>query len=409
MGDVPVQDPSHDFAAGAERVIRSLRAALSGVIAGIPEFTYSRPNDLAAELGLDPKLAWNVGRCLEGSDQFASARFIPGPTGMRALLRAAKRHNAPLQLIEETRAEFDAFSKLVRRHAGSRKRFNMLAAGLAVTKDSQPDIEHRRLLFDGNSYLWGVQARTIFRTYVAAPSAEGDTYDLMTVRGFIDFAHMRPDVSWRITLPTSTDDDENVHADADNMALDSSTPGPVPLMTNFCSQPLPQFRQRAGVVGREFEFVGDAVGNTKRVTCVIGELIKQIEPRYRQELYHDFRTSYVIRTPARNLVCDLLIHRDLFPDSAPPTAELYSDLFNFGIRVRYDAKDRMPMHETVERIGAGSAACFTPEIPRYPEMLRYALERVGWNGDEFGFYRLRMQYPPIHTTLMLSKPLPQAP
>ena len=399
---------SFDFETGAVEVIRSLRGALSAVVANIPQFTYSRPNDLAARLGLDPKLAWNVGRCLESPDLFASARFIPGPTGMRTLLRAARQHEAPPQLIDQVRNSFEDFCNLVQRHAGSRKHFNMLAAGLALTDNIKSDIEHRRMLFDGNTYFWGVHARTIFRTYIAKPSDNVNTYDLTTVRGIIDFARVRPNVTWRITLPSTTDDDEKTHSNVDNTALDSNATGPVPLLTDYCTRPLPKFRPRLDATsGREFDFVEDSIGNSTRMTCVTGELIRNIEPRYRQALYHDFCVSYVIRTPARNLVCDLLIHRDLFPDNDPPALELYGDLFNYGFTIRYDPNDRMPLHETLEQLGSGAEVAFTPEIPRYPEMLNYAMNQVGWNGGEFNLYRLKMQYPPIHTTLMLRKPLPE--
>ena len=407
MEDELAANRSLGFRDGTEPVIQSLRKAISAVIANIPNFTYSRPNDLAVRLGLDPKLAWNVGRCLEGSDPFASARFIPGPAGIRALLRAAKRRHVPDEVLDRTRATFEDFREIVQRHAGSRKNFNMLAAGLVESTNARADIEQRRVLFDGNTYLWGVQARTIFRTYIVRPSEDADTYDLTAVRGIIDFTRIRPNVCWRITLPSSTDDEEVTRSNPHQVPLDSQSPGPVPLLTEFCSRPLPQFRRRTGLVqAREFEFVEDSLGNTKRLTCVMGELLRRIEPRHRHELYHDFCVSYVIRTPARHLICDLLVHRDLFTHNEPPSAELYSDLFNYGIAVRYDANDRIPLYDTLEHVGSGSTAAFTPEIPRYPEILQYALESVGWNGNEFDFYRIRMQYPPIHTTLMLRKPWP---
>ena len=394
---------------GAEYAIRELRDAIGSIIASIPGFSYGRPNDLAVELGLDPKLAWNVGRCLEGSDQFASAKYIPGPTGMRTLLRAAKRRNAPEEVLEQTRSAFESFHELVQKHAGSRKHFNMLAAGLSITDSARADLEHRRMLFDGSTYIWGVQARTLFRTYIVRPSDENAaTYDLATVRGLVDFTRMRPNIAWRFTLPSSTDDDEITRANVVHVALDPRVKGSVPMLSNFCTHPLPEFRRRADSGNtREFELVESSVGISGRATYVVGELLPQLEPRYHRPLYRDFCVYYVIRTPARNLVCDLLIHRDLFPDRDPPSVELYSDLFNYGIVIKYTESDRMPVHETLERLGDGSEAAFTPEIPRYPEMLRYVLDRVGWNGVEFDFYRLRMQYPPIHTTLMLRKPLPE--
>lgn len=400
--------PPADFLPTAEAIIRRLRNALAAVVSGVPGFTFRRPNDLAAELGLDPKLAWNVGRCVETPDLFASVRFLPGPTGMRAFLRAAQRHAAPAEAIAETRAAFAAFRDLVRTHAGSRKYFNMLAAGLAATDRLRADIEHRRLMFEGNTYVWGVQARTLFRVNIVRPSADGDTYDLVAVRGFIDFCRMRPNVAWRLGQSFSVDSTHRVHHDARRVPLDPTSAGLVPLLPAFCSQPIPVFRPVVGAHGDiEFEFVESSVGRRARITCVTGELLRSVEPRYRTNLYDDFCNAFSVRTPAEALVFDLLLHRDLFPDAAPLRAELYGDLFGGGPTLRYEPTARLPLHDPLVLLGAGPDAAHTTDIPRYPDLLRYALARAGWSGDEFDVYRLRIQYPPLPTTVMLRRPLPE--
>ncbi len=410
MGSTLRSAPPADFPAHAEAVVRRLRSALAAVVSGIPGFSYRRPNDLAAELGLDPKLAWNVSRCLDTSDPFAAVRFLPGPTGIRALLRAAQRRAAPAAAIAETQAAFAAFQALVRTHAGSRKYFNMLAAGLASSDRLRADVEHRRLMFEGHVYVWGVRARTLFRANLARPSADGEHYDLVAVRGFIDFRRMRPNVAWRLGQSFSVDSTHRVHRDARRVPLDPTATGPVPLLTEFCSQPIPVFRPVLGVHGEmEFEFVEDSVGDTARITCVTGELLRAVEPRFRTDLYDDFCNAFSIRTPAEVLVFDLWLHRDLFADRGALLPELYSDLFGGGPQLRYEPTDRLPLHDPLVPLGKGLDVIHTADIPRYPEMLRRALTRVGWNADEFDVYRLRIQYPPLPTTVMLRRPLPARP
>lgn len=404
------RSPPVDFAAQAESVVCRLRDALTQVIAGVPDFIYRRPNDLAADLGLDPKLAWNLGRCVDVPDPFASARFVPGPTGMRAFLRAAQRRGVPMAALDAARDAFDAFYELVRTHAGTRKSFNILAAGLATTERVRSDVEHRRLMFEGATYVWGVQARTIFRANVVHPSAEPEMFDLLTVRGFVDFRRMRPHVAWRIARPFSVDCSHTIHEVRRTVLDPRSADAPLPLLTDFCSRPAPQFRPVVGAYGaQEYEFVESSVGNTARITCVTGELLQQIEPRYRTPLYPEFCAMFPVRTPAEALVFDLLIHRGLFAGSGTLAAELYSDLFGGGPTVRYEPADRLPMYEPLVHLGTGLGGAHTPDVPRYPEMLRYALGQVGWIGDEFDLYRLRIQYPPIPTTVLLRKPLPEGP
>jgi hypothetical protein len=410
MASLQPQSPALDFVDQAQAVVCRLRDAIAAVIAAIPGFAYRRPNDLAADLGLDAKLAWRLGRCVDVADPFASAQFIPGPTGMRTFLRVAQRRGVPKSALDVAREAFDDFRELVRTHGGTRKSFDTLTAGLAASGQVRTDLEHRRLAFEGNTYVWGVWARTIFRANIIAPSADPNMWDLATVRGFIDFRRMRPNVAWRIVRPSSVDSSHSIHTEAVRAALDPRAAEGVPLLTDFCSQPVPQFRSVVGLNGgQESEFVAGPVGNTGRLTCVTGEVLRGLEPRYRAPLYGDFCAVFPVRTPAEVLVFDLLIHRTLFENDDPLRVELYSDLFGGGPGVRYEATDRLPLHDSLACLGYGPEAAHTSDIPRYPDMLRYALDRVDWNGHDFRLYRLRMQYPAIPTTVMLRKTLPERP
>jgi hypothetical protein len=113
--------------------------------------------------------------------------------------------------------------------------------------------------------------------------------------------------------------------------------------------------------------------------------------------------------PAEVLVLDVLVHRDLFADGGAFKTDLYGDLFGGGPALRYEEADLLPLHEPLQRLGTGPEAARTPDIPRYHEMLRYSLDRAGWDGDRFDVYRLRMQYPPIPTTVVFRRPLPTRP
>lgn len=401
------------FRDDASATIRRVRDSLTQVVSTIPGFTYRRPNDLAAELGLDPKLAWKIGRCIEAPDPFVAAQLIPGPAGIKTFLRAAARRRVPAEQVEELRESVDRFCELVRTHAGSRKNFNMLATGIADTKLASADAEHRRKAYEGNSFIWGVHARTIFRTNLLRPCRDSDRWDLLTIRGFIDFCRLRPNVAWRLSRPSSVDDTHARHTEVPSEAID---PGPaaegidVPLLADFCTRPLPQFRAVVGPLGhQEYEFVAASVGNTARMSCVTGEVLRRVEPRYRSDRYETLALMFPVRLPAEVLVFDALVHRDLFADRGAFKGGLFGDLFGGGPTLRYEDADRLPLHDPLQDLGAGLDAARTPDIPRYLDMLRYSLARVGWDGDEFEVYRLRMQYPPIPATVEIKRPLPPPP
>ena len=152
------QIDANAFEADAEAVICLVKGSLSEVIAGIPTLSFKRATDLAVGLGIDSKLAWKISRFVDGTDPFAAARFIPGPSAMKIFLRAAARRHAPPGVISAAEKAFASFRQLVRAHAGNRKYFDMMVAAHATADRGSSDLEHRRLTFEGNSFVWGVQA-----------------------------------------------------------------------------------------------------------------------------------------------------------------------------------------------------------------------------------------------------------
>ncbi|MCB9851543.1 MAG: hypothetical protein H6819_00485 [Phycisphaerales bacterium] len=393
--------------------IRRVRSTLAAVIEGIPGFKFRRPNDLSAELGLDPKLAWNLGRCIEESDPLAAAQFLPGPTGIQKFLSAAIRRNVPQNLANAVRAASVEFNDVVRRQAGTRKNFNILVSGNSSRTRISADVEHRRRAFEGNSYIWGVHAQTIFRSNIVMPSEDSDRWDLATIRGMVDFCCLRANVAWRITLPVSVDADRIFHHDVRREPIDpkvSPRESILPLMLDYCTQPVPKFRAVRGAFGQEeYEFVSSSVGLESRITCVTGEVLRRVEPRYRNDVYDDFCMTFPIRTPANTLVFDLVIHRDIFDSTQGFRAQLYSDLFAGGPGLYYEESDQLPMREQIEYLGRGSDVFVTPDIPGYDRMIQHTMERCGCDDRDYDAYRVRIDYPPIATQLMIRRPLPSQP
>ncbi|HPF37372.1 MAG TPA: hypothetical protein PK093_01905 [Phycisphaerae bacterium] len=396
--------------ADAVDCIRQMRSTLAAVITGIPDFRFKRPNDLSTKLGLDPKLAWNIGRCIEETDPFAAAQFLPGPKGVKKLLEAAIRHHTPVDLANAARVASDRFNEIVRHQAGTRRNFNILMAGNSKTVRPSADIEHRRRAFEGASYIFGVHAQTIFRSCLAMPSDDPERWDFATLRGIVDFCRLRPNVAWRITRPVSVDADRTYHHDVPREAIDANATtdeNALPLMLDYCTHPVPKFRTVRGAYGHiEYEFVSDSVGIDSRITCITGEMLRRFEPRYRNDVYDDFCLSFPIRTPAACLVFDVIVHRDLFAPTAPLRGELYNDLFAGGPGFYYEASDRLPLHESVEYLGAGPDVAVTPDIPGYYEMLQMTLDRCDCRREDYDIHRIRIEYPPIATRLLIRRPYP---
>jgi hypothetical protein len=403
------------FSDHSARVLDHLRGAVATILSAVPELTTPRPVDIAERLGIDNKLAWKIANVVDGEDPFKAARYIPGTAAFRIFLRAAASRDVPKAMIASAKAAFGSYRDLVDTHAGSRHAFDMMLAGHAHEERVRADLEHRRLMFLGSSYVWGLQARVVLRTDLLAPSDDPMMFDAATIRGFIDLRRLRPDVPWRIARGYSADDAGGIHTSFVREALAAELNGAslghdAPLMPAFCSRPLPEYRRVDAPGGTiEYELVEGAVGNTGILTCVTGELLRRVEPRYRTGTYHDISQMLRMRTPCELAIFDVLIHRSLFGRRIEPKLVVYSDLFAEQTGPRYRTCDVLPTEEQVEYLGMDLEAAEMGDVPRYSEMVRCALDRGGWDAKQFDVFRVRMRYPPIPVNLIITHDLPDPP
>ena len=403
------------FESHSVQIITRLRQAISAVVAALPELASTRPVDLASGLHIDTKLAWKIAKLIDGEDPFSAAQYIPGSSGFQIFLRAATRKTVSRALLTTARAAFNSFNDLVNTHAGSRKAFDMMLAGYSRENRFRADLDHRRLMFEGASYIWGVQARMALRLDIVAPSEDPFMFDQVTIRGFVDLRRMRPNVPWRISRGFSSDDAGVPNRSFSREPLEDRTSAgngmqDLPLITEFCSRPLPKYRRVDGPLGVvEFELVEGPVGNTGVLTCVTGELLRHVEPRFRTPRYHDHNQRFRIRTPSEIAGIDVLFHRDMFEAHLHPRVNIFSDLFAEQMGALYRTCDILPAQERLQHLGCGVDSLESEDFPELPELARYAIERAGWQETDFEAFRLRMEYPPIPTSIVVAHDLPDPP
>ena len=413
MTKLAAEKPLAPFAEDARRAVDELRGALRDVVSRVSDTPIVRPSQLARALVLDNRLAWKVSKVIGLQDPFAASQFIPGRAGIRILLRAASRHKVPDEAIESVDAAFENFRRVMKSHAGDRQSFNAMLAGHASENDVRAELEHRRGAFQHLSYIWGVQARIHLSSYIVrASEGRPGYYDSVTLRGFFDLRWIRPNVSWRIRRMCTIDDFGNVCTDFRRQPLSPAPEGDpdgadVPLLREFCSQPLPKLRVADGFsANSHYQLIEGSVGNTGSLTCLLGEIGRGVEPYTRSEGYPRMVFAVAPRTPTEALIFDLIIHRDML-GRLNPTAHMFGDLFAQSFSDPPSNVDRLPLAEKVEFLGSGPDAVYAAAAPRYPEMARFALNRMGWSESEFDVYRLSVPYPPIPTTLWIAQDLPE--
>jgi hypothetical protein len=407
--NVRVPEP---FAVDARRALHGLRGALRHVIDRVPSGPIVRASQLASALDLDTRLAWKIWKVIELQDPFAASQLVPGRAGIRIFLRAANRHGVGADVLKTVDAAFEELQRVIKSHAGDRRSFNAMLAGHAVGNERRADLEHRKSAFHHLSFLWGVQARTHLNSFIVRASEDRQGYtDVVTLRGFIDLRWIRPQVSWRVRRMSTTDDLGNVRTDFERQPLSPAPEGDragadAPLLREFCSVPPPRLREPdSSSANLWYELVEGSVGNSGLLTCLFGEIGRGVEPYVRSEDYPRLVFAAYPRTPAETLIFDLIIHRDML-GRLNPTAHMYGDLFNQGFNRPPSEADRLPLAENVKFLGSGANAVHAAEVPQYPEMARFALDRVDWPESEFDVYRLRIPYPMIPTRLWIAQDLP---
>jgi hypothetical protein len=401
--------PATAFESDVHQALSALQAALGAAVEALPEYPRRAP-DLVRQLGLERNLAWKLFRLVNERDVFVAARFVPGPASIESFIAAAAGAGVGAALLEKVSQAAADYAGVVRLHAGDRASADIM---LGVRTGEAGELALRRNAFRSMSYLAGVQAEAQLQTFIFAPSpGEIDKIDGVSLNGFVGLTRVRPDAPVVIGRAMVTNDDGTVIKAARDEAID----GPlgdgeyVPLLRDFCSTPLPRFRQVPGERGFvENELEEGPVGKTGAITFMTGNVIRARASRYRDELNAKWDLVARLRTPTSLLVLDVLIERSIFGPITPHVG-VYSDLFGHALQ-RGPARERyrLPSVHKVETLGQGTGAAHTSEIPRYSRMLQHVMDKLQWDGSRFIAYRARIEYPFTPTSVVVSFDLLERP
>ncbi len=357
--------------------------------------------------GIHRKLAWQLTKVAYADDPFHAARYMPTPKGIETWVRSAAERGVDAALLDRVTDESTRFERLVETHAGSRTAMDMLLESCVEEPSEEIDVRWRQRAFEGNGYIWGVQARTIAAFTMLAPSKTKPGWlDIAQVRSLIDFRRMRPDTRWMIGQGTVTGSGEEAGLPV-REPLDPETArkaGGVPVMGAFTSDPLPALERRDGEPPVVIDdILPGRIGQAGQLTLTTGEIIRDLAPASATEPGQRAHFGTGVSTPAEMLVYDHFVHKELF-------GEVQRELCVFGELGRpytHDERDQLRVPEKIQRLGRGLDRVHTPDAPGYATLLRDAFARCGWDANEFDLYRVRMAYPPLSTSVMIRHELPE--
>jgi hypothetical protein len=414
----PVRSTTVPFEEQATHVLRRLRAAVSAVIQAIPgAHAIQKAADLQRALDIRATLAWQMYRLAYAADPLPEGSTIPGTGAMNRFFEAAVARGVPKTVAETARQAVREFKGVVQAHAGDRSAFDSMISSIGGKTSAAVDLQHKRAAYKANSHIWGVRAKTQLSCMILRPSpSDPERVDMLGVRGLIGLRRLRPNATWEISRSRQSESDGRVlqrHDPKRAIPIDppgaDDTPG-FSLLQGFCSQPLPRFKSVCGPSGfASVELEPTDIGNKAAVTCVFADVFPAFFARYCEPDDPDpvFTSHSMVRTPCEVLVHDVMIAPAVLWEPAEPL--VYSDLRTVDPAPGGRERDLLPTSASVVHLGKGPDVLSSPDVPRYVEMVRYALDRAGWDGRQFEVYRCRVEFPVMPSSVMVRFEMPQRP
>ena len=393
-----------DFDEHLRSAVQAIRSALIELFAEVGADA-TTPQAVARTYGLNKNLTWKLSKLVGLSDPVLVVPHIPGRAGIRILLKAMRRAGARDRTLASVDAAMDAFDQMIELHAGDRATLDLMLGSMGPQREAGEQAEAtRKLAYQGNSAIWGLQARMRFASYFVAPHAgDPDRVDIALIGGLLDYRRLRPNITWPLFQGQRYQDDGSDLASARQpVPLDpEADPDGLPLIRHLCSDPPPEIVTTPMPDGSLFELAPGPVGMTAASTCIFGWMHRNVASSRRDARSRAGPISDGGCAPGSGRRRDLFVHDDL-PVGLPPRPLLLGCMSgpvpNPALARPGDA---LPLAERVHEIGMKPSAAATPLIPEYPRMLEFAYERLGVDGEAFRGFRFVMKYPPIPSILVL--------
>ncbi len=378
---------NEDFGRIASTVFGRIRQAMGQLVDASPG-PVRRAVDLQKALSVDAPLAWRVFKTASADDPFEVIDYTLTPGQVNTLVDAAKKKRIPAEITTEVRAAIDGYTDLLHEHAGNRDVLNMMVASLRPEKNGLIDEKCRKITFQQNSLIWGQQEDVLAGCFIVYPRRDSRVIDTAMIMGHIGFHEVRPGMGHELTLQAKI----FIKPDEQNVTAANGE-----LLREFCS---PELSSQVTLQDEEFTKVQVRLPGLGRRAAVDYFQLFTAEQEVPLEGASDnhVHLNALINRPTAMLSQDILVPHTGMPRAVK--AGVYGRVNDYNAS-NMRATDLMPIEISATYLGAHTEIPDAPGIPRYPEVVRSVLGRLGWQGTRFDVYRCRLAYPVLHTLIRL--------
>jgi len=349
---------------------------------------------LARTIGVDKVLASRVLKATREGNPLAVLHYSPGPDPLRRLLRAAGRREVPAGLIAAAEAAVEDFGSLIRREAGDRSALEALINGWLPEVRKEFELRRKQSAFRAVSELKGAVANVNLGTVFLHPSDDGTHIDVVWVFGLLGLQRLRPKAGVRLASRRfAKDEAPRLPRTLDGVPIEGLNGL---RLDEFCSQPLAELNVvRVGEVVH-YTLEDNGFGPQSTTNLIFAEVNLREMARFVPADQACKRYVFAeASTPAKLLLFDMLLHRELATD-LDPSLLIYDTVFENVANINDPTRDidLMDLCETIQHMGPGVSRLRAPEVPPYQQVLQMVCDKLGWNGDDFRGYRCKIDYPP---------------
>ncbi len=270
-----------------------------------------------------------------------------------------------------------------------------MIAEIQEAGDRPPAQADRKRLFEGARSVWGLKADLVHRMDVLHPCSIEGLLDCVTIRTLAGVRRLRGGVPLVFPRPRVVDDRGMESRSSLREPLDADTEvGAFPIVGSLCDGPIPALRMQAREEGVIFEAPPLENADASSFTVVTGEVLRAAQPTRVRGDSHGIYQLMRLRVPSPLAIFDVLVHASLVDQGVQPDSYLASELHVSASFIQNVRRVRLPVGIRLHEVPVDS----TPGLDSkggIQERLDIAMEASGGRREEFRWFRLEVEHPPI--------------